>query len=298
MKNKLLICILSIILIFAGCSKNSSEADFALDSRASEPASAPLADESSAHNSISGAEFELQKDTAFAQNSKIIKTGFLSMEMENFYDNLANIKEITLNYGGYVEASDMYVINNNGRDINSARLTLRIPAESFETASAEIKNLGKVTQYSDSTQDVTSQYYDTESRLNTKKIEEKRLLDLLEKAENIEDILAIEKRLSEVRTDIEIFEASLKNMDDVVSYSTLNIDVKEAANTTIETFNKSLPERVAGGFKSSFNFTVRLIEGLILFITYISVPGVILLVSLFIGFQFYKRTKVKSKNEK
>ncbi|OQX50337.1 MAG: hypothetical protein B5M53_12715 [Candidatus Cloacimonas sp. 4484_209] len=81
--------------------------------------------------------------------------------------------------------------------------SMRIPEEYFSNVFEELKTLGKVKSTDTNREDVTKRYMDLESRLNNKKAEEKRYLEILEEAKNVEEILKVESYLSRTREEIE-----------------------------------------------------------------------------------------------
>ena len=85
------------------------------------------------------------------------------------------------------------------------------------------------------TENVTSQYYDTQARLTAYQTQEARLLEMMEKAETVEDIITIEEKLTDLRYRIESLQSTLKNWDRQVSYSTISLDVEEVQEYTPET---------------------------------------------------------------
>ena len=113
------------------------------------------------------------------------------------------------------------------RDSRSAWLTLRIPADKLDTFITTVSGLGNVTSKSESVDDITLQYVDTESHKQALETEQERLLTLMEQAENMDDIIKIETRLSEIRYELQRYESTLRTYDNQVSYSTVNISLYE-----------------------------------------------------------------------
>ena len=100
--------------------------------------------------------------------------------------------------------------------------------------------------------DVTESYTDTEARLKTLRLQEERLLEILSKATELSDVLELESRLSDVRYQIESYEATLRNYDSRVSYSTLHITLQEVVEySIINDPPQTLGQRLSDGFKDS-----------------------------------------------
>lgn len=74
--------------------------------------------------------------------------------------------------------------------------------------------------------------------------EQERLLALLEKAENVEDIITIENRLSDVRYELENYESQIRLLDNQIDYSTVYVDISEVSRVT-DTGKQGFFEEVA-----------------------------------------------------
>ena len=151
---------------------------------------------------------------------------------------LSNLSEKTAELGGYIENSSVsghsYYYNNT----RYASYTIRIPTAELNQFVDVVSEIGNVTQKNESVEDVTLQYVDVESRKKALETEQERLMELLSSAENMEDLLAIESKLSEVRYELENYGSQLRMLDNQIDYSTVNVDVDEVERIT-ETGEKS-----------------------------------------------------------
>lgn len=234
---------------------------------------------------------------------KLIKNVNLEVETEEFDTLLSTVEQKTEQLGGYIEES--YTYNGSeyqGRKNRNANLTLRIPAEKLSAFLSEVAEVSNVISRNDSVTDVTLQYVDMESHKKALVAEQNRLLELLEQAENIEDIIAIESRLSEVRYQIESMESQLRTMDNQVSYSTVYLSIEEVKQLT-PVKEQSIGEKIVTGFWKSLvdvgtgllNFGIGLIIGL----PYILLWGVIIVIAVLIFRAiFKKRPKKKEKKQR
>ena len=224
-----------------------------------------------------------ETQTADAEQ-KIIKTAHLDAETKDMAEFETSINELLEVYGGYNEYSNIYVYDS-GRGLKSGHFTLRIPSENYESLKRDIISICNVLSQSDSSQNATTEYRDTEARLSTKKAEEKRLLEMIDKANKIEDLILLEERLSNVRTDIELYESRLKNIDRLASFSTINVNITEVKEETVkEISSDDLFSKMKGSFNASINFIIRafetiavLLSGLILPLSVIAAPVVIII---------------------
>lgn len=96
-------------------------------------------------------------------SQKLIKTVTLNMETREFETVLSGIQAKVTETGGYTETSEVNGSSYYGRGNRSAWLTLRIPADKLDTFVTTVSGLGNVTSKSESVEDITLQYVDTES---------------------------------------------------------------------------------------------------------------------------------------
>lgn len=166
---------------------------------------------------------------------KLIRNVDMTVETEAFDELLQNVQSRITSFGGYVESSDVY--NGSGyydgySNLRSANLTARIPAEKLDEFLSLVSEMSNVTRKNESVTDVTLQYVDMQSHKEALLAEQKRLLELMEQAESIDDIISLESRLSEVRYQIESMESQLRTFDNQVSYSTVYLYVEEVKKYT------------------------------------------------------------------
>lgn len=172
-------------------------------------------------------------------SEKIIYTLDADIETLDFDTSLDTVSQLLEQFGGFVENSSVSGVNYssqfNGRTTyRYATYTLRIPVGNFQGMTDALEAIGNVTQRSIYSDNITTQYYDSQSRLNTYRTEEERLLSMLEKVEDVESMIAIEERLSDVRYNIESIQTRLTNWQNQVDYSTVNLYISEVAQLTEE----------------------------------------------------------------
>lgn len=214
---------------------------------------------------------------------KIIRRVSMDVETKEFDSLLAGLNAKVAALGGYVEQSNIYNGSNYSgyRSARSASMTVRIPQKSLDEFVNEVSVIGNVTRKTEGVDDITLSYVDTESRQKALKTEQERLLELLSKAESLDDVLTIESRLSEVRYQIESYTSTLRTYDNLVDYSTVTLsinEVKELTPVEEETawqrmkngFAESV-ESVADGFKEFVIWFVIHIPQLILWAAVIAI---------------------------
>lgn len=157
---------------------------------------------------------------------KLIRTVDLSFETTDFDTFIKDIEQEASKLGGYVESSDLSG-NESTSTRRNAYYTLRIPKTQVDSFLRFAEGEANLTRKYESTQDITLQYYDTESRKKALQAEYDRLMELLAKAESVDAVIAIEQRLSEIRYQLDSFESDLRRYDNQVDYSTVTVNVSE-----------------------------------------------------------------------
>lgn len=178
---------------------------------------------------------ELSEEAAQTSDRKLIRTVDLYTETEQYDDLLVNLETQIAALGGYVEYRYQYNGNPNdyyGSTRRSSNLTVRIPADRLDEFISRVGEASNIINKEERVEDVTLQYVDLESHRNALKIEQERLLALMEQAETVEDLIAIESRLSQVRYELESMESQLRTLMNQVSYSTVNLSIQEVQRLT------------------------------------------------------------------
>lgn len=237
------------------------------------------------------------EDGSVYQNAgaKLIRRAELSIQTTQFDQAAQALQVLVEDCGGYFENSSVY--GGSYRDANARRsgeYVVRIPAEKYNEFLSATGDLGYVTQLTESSEDVGEQYYDTEARLKTQRTKQERLLALLEKAENMEDIISLESALSEVEYQIEQYTSTLNRYDALIGFSTFNIYLNEVAKVTEEVGETaSLGSRMAAGFQSSVDGLVNGSRELLVWISYnfivLAVLAVAVAVGALVGWRQYRK---------
>lgn len=265
MKRKVEAFLIAVMLVMmtAGCGNSSK---MAAEDRATVSSGAELDGEYSwdtdetADTSVTS---ENGLEAQVENGRKLIRTVSLSLETKEFDSVLTNLSTKTTELGGYIETSS---VNGNSYSHHSTRYAsyvIRIPADKLNEFVEVVSELGNVTQKNESVEDVTLRYIDVESHKKALETEQERLLELLSKAENMEEILTIESKLSDIRYEIENYESQLKTMDNQIDYSTVSVYVDEVERVT-DTGEKGFFEEIKERFGNSLYVVARGIRGLVI----------------------------------
>ncbi len=256
---------LLLALTLVGCSSNKSASAMpqaaysTYDSAYFEAEEAAM--EQPAEYGYTGSGAPAQNPSQALSNRKIIRNADMSVETLTFDTFVDEMTAAVNAIGGYVESSS---IGNrgyrNGQQLRYARYTIRIPADQLDAFLDTVSGLGNVTELNTGLRDVTTNYVDSEKHLEALRTEQAALLEILSKAETVEDIITVQDRLTYVSYEIESYESILRTYDDQIALSTVSMTVNEVEKETPvekETFGQEVSRRfknslenVGDGFKS------------------------------------------------
>ena len=215
--------------------------DYDVPAAYAEPAEAPAPEPSAQQASVA------------VNSAKLIYTAELEMETKSFDDAVAALAKLTSYLGGYYESSSVVESGSTRR----AYFTVRVPAAYYRAFLDSVAgDLCHVLSQQEQTEDVSEYYYDTAGRLETQKTKLARLQQLLLQAEDMEDIITIEDAISETEETIERLSGTLRRYDALVSYSTVDITLREVKVYEPEpdpTYGKRLGSAFVDGLKDFFS---------------------------------------------
>lgn len=232
---------------------------------------------------------------------KLIQRGYLDIETKEFEKSIASLNEKVKVLDGYVENSTISgnrVENINSSQMRHANFSLRIPTKHFNSFMDGSSVIGNVVTTSISGEDVTSQYFDTEARLKSLKLQEERLLELLKKSGTLKDVLEIEKELATVRYEIENLTGTLKRLDNLIDYSTIEVNLQEVDVLSLGNSGSALDEKIKYKFINSINNVIEILKssiiGVIAFIPYLIIIIPIVLIIRYLSKKSPKKFSIKN----
>lgn len=194
---------------------------------------------------------------------KIIRTASLTITTQTFEESLAALRAKCESLGGWIA----YSSENDGSTRRTANLTLRIPSQQLDAFLADAGNTGRVTWRSESADDVTESYYDTQARLATQQALMARLQALVTDAADLSDLLALESQIADTQYQIDRLQASLNSTDRQVDYATVDISLQEEKpSDSITDTEKSLGERIADALFTGWESFVEFLADMAVFI--------------------------------
>ena len=256
---KLLAMLLALSLLLCACGGRSTVAQ---NGAAMDKGYDMMAPESEALNKETA-----NTPAALPVNQKLIRKIWLEAETENMDTLLTSVEQRITELEGYVEGRQ--VRNGSaysGKRYRYAELTIRIPADKLDSFVDNVSEHSNITDTRETTEDVTLSYVESESRVIALETEQTRLLELLAEARNMDDILRIESRLTDIRAQLEKAKSQLRVYDNMVNYGTVYLNITEVTEYTPVTEPETVWERMGAGLKESWKDMVKGLGDTLVFI--------------------------------
>ncbi|MDR2591100.1 MAG: DUF4349 domain-containing protein [Oscillospiraceae bacterium] len=252
----------------------------------------------------SGSTTALTSQSSDGLAEKIIYSVWAEIETREFDDTISKITSLIAANGAFIESSNVRGINLESQhygwfERRNANYTIRVPADRLDTMESSLDTLGNVINSNRNATNVTSQFLDTEARVNSLLVQEERLLDMLSKTERIADLISIEERISNVRYQIEWNQTMLNNWQRQVDYSYLTLSIMEVLEYTEPPppANPGYWERVGNGFMNTLrsvgSFFTTLFAGIIMAVPLLIILGIIAIIVLVIAKRHIRKNRKK-----
>ena len=227
----------------------------------------------------------------------IIQTASINMDVEKYDLVLADLKNRVIALGGYVEneSTSFKTYYSETDNLKYGYVTVRVPSTGYDSILTQIKEMGLVTMESSNANDITKMYRDTASEIENLKVTEARLREIMLKAVEIEDILAIENEMTRIRGSINAYEKQIQDWEALVDMATITVSLNEVKNLkpVVEPIDDSLFGKAKEGFINSINAIKRAIENLVIWIVAKSPFLLLLAVVAVIASLIYKKRRPK-----
>jgi hypothetical protein len=184
---------------------------------------APAALEAASGDAAKDANGQTSAPAQPASQRLVIKNATVSLEVDSVPGAEASIRARADQLGGYVVG----VQTNGSGDYQTSTITFRVPAARFEQALSGLEGLARrVLSRGVSGDDVTAEFVDLQSRLRNLEATRDRLLDLLAKANKVEDALQVNNALTDVQGQLEQIQGRMKYLSDSAAMSTITADLQ------------------------------------------------------------------------
>ena len=205
--NKLLKILIPVLVILglilaAGCATKQTSVSVPPFATGTVPAPVPpAAQEMFKSNTYDAASRSVAGEAGMTDiDRKIVKNGNMTLEVNDITAAMTGVAAVAKGLNGYVVSSN----KSGDQDITYGQISIRVPSDRFDEAFDKLRKLAvNVPNESTNSQDVTEQYTDLQTQLRNLEATEAQYLEILKKAEKVEDILAVQRELSNVRGQIE-----------------------------------------------------------------------------------------------
>jgi len=267
-----------IAALVAGCSKKEQAGASATR------AATPAMEEAQAASGGEATKTAETKESGLAtlpaqDNRKIIRTGRIELVVATYDDARGKLDALIERIGGYVDSTQ--VTRRQGA-ISDATIVVRIPSSAFGSVLPKLREIGEVVSESTDASDITAQYVDIAARLASAKTLEKRLLELAtDKTGKIDQVLAVERELSRVRTEIEGYEGRMRQWNDQIAMSTLTLSLSTKRPEIVAAAPPTLGSRIGEAFHDSVD-ALRAFGGMAIVTLIALAPWLVLLIPMFL----------------
>lgn len=206
-----------------------------------------------------------------AEDRDVIYNGSLTVRVGSAPKAADQARAVADDAGGYLADSDADL-----EGTKEVHVTLRVPATDFDEAMDDLAKLGKVQARKVGSDDVTDQVVDLQGRLKNAEASADRLRELLAKAENVQNVITIEDRLTQRETEIEQLTGQLEVVQDQVKLATITVTLTEKDEASV---NKDLPgplEALRSGGVAFVNVVLAVVVGLAFALPFLLTAGLAL----------------------
>lgn len=291
----LLITVLALSVISCGSSnKGAADEDYIT--------SAPSYGENGSMEKVEGTDSSYSN----GDGSKIIKNANIIAETQDYAAATEQLKSLITSVGGHISnsnASENASYNSSGKPEKNASYTIKVPAEQFDSFISGLSNIFNVTKLSTSTEDVSESYFTLQARIDTLKAKREGLVSMLKNVDVNTDFTTWQKinsELTQIDTQLNIYNEQLKALENKVSYATITLSVREVVELT-ETEEKSYGAEVLDAVKGSLTGVVEFFKVLLIALIYalpflIMVAGTVIIVIVIIRSSIRRKIARRNRN--
>ena len=276
---------------------NSSKSEAAMDMEVYEEAAPEMEEspmEAGSEETVDGSNTE-----DYLKSQKLIYTCDVDLQTLEFQNTMDALDLLIEKYDGFIESERLsdndhgwyYADYQKNNGTLEAYITIRIPTQNYEAFLGEVEGQGKLMNKSERVTNITKSYNDTSTTIEVLEKEESMLLDMMDRAESIEDMIHVEERLSTVQRQLAMYRSTLYGMDVDIAYSTINVQVREVMEYTYRPIETTFFQRIWDACKDSVDGFLDTCESLLTGVIYLF-PYII--IALIIVFAIIKKKTKKT----
>ena len=178
-------------------------------------------------------EFPSPEPVAIPMPDKLIKTGYMGIEVDQYADRFAELQNVLFSHQAYISNQN----EQHGSNYVRNELIIRVPNGDFDGLMEDLAGLASRIDYKRAEmQDVTEEFVDVEARIKAKKAVEARYVSLLSEAQDIGEILEIEDKIRVIREELEVAQGRMRVLQDKIALSTIHLQLQENYPQTLAEF--------------------------------------------------------------
>ena len=189
----------------------------------------------------------------------VIRTAQITLTVDDTLSATGSVRNLAVTKGGFIFSSTTYT----EEDREYAQLTLRVPADRFDETIADLRTapyVVEVEREESSSQDVSAEFVDNESRLTALEETQRRYLALLSEADTVDEILRLETELTDVRSQIETIKGRQNYLSEMTSFSTVTVTLQPENGTQNEPDDDGMA--IAQIFESAWERSIGALAGI------------------------------------
>lgn len=277
LEHKVASAILVLVLLFLFFGNQSVVYDIASGSQMKAMNNYEMADSGVMRSSVSS----FAEPSVVSEDRKIKRTAYTRTISSNYDSDVQKVHGIYTKYEGYYTNQDenSYIVGD--KPYRTFYITFKVPVKSFDLAINDLRQIGDVKSVNIDNSDLTENYQDLESRLESFKKEKTSIESLMDKAVDVEDLIKIQSRLSDVQREIDSIQQQLTNVERITDYSTISVTVEEKRPVSESVYHFT-------GIKQLSNNVIRSFDSIVVFAS--NIIGWIIALLVIMGiFKVYKR---------
>ena len=321
MKKRILVLLLCFIFLLGGCSAQNPSMNPSNEA-GDYPSGAMVGEEEKAYGSAdyseeypdtppeenepassTEADSKREPETGDTDDQKLVYTCDMTIETLEYEETIKSIKDSISKYSGITEKetqtdndSYWYYERRKKTGTMSSYLVIRIPAANYNAFLEELNGNGKIISKDLSVENITKHYTEVKTTIKSLQIQEKRLLDMMEKSKTVEDMITVEKRLTEVQDQLAQYKNTLASMDTDVKYSTVNLTINEVVQ--YEEKQDTFSERLHYTLKRSGDLFLDFLESALFAVILLGPILLVILLAVFVVIMVIHRIRKYKKQKK